>query len=473
MRIHPASRQDGGSNAKSATKHAVVIGAGMAGLLAGRVLGDHFQRVTIVERDLLPEDCESRKGASQGIHLHLLLASGHKILTQLFPGLDAELEAAGSPSFDAGLDGLYLISRRWTQRVETDLNTRLCSRALLEGTIRNRLRAVPHISFLDGKRAVELTADSEGDRVTGVRLESADHRLRSAARSSVLNGDLIVDASGRQSRAPEWLRDLGFSPPVETTINSFLGYASRRYRLRSDMKPDWRMLVIFPSPPEGRRGGVLAQEEGGRWIVTVAGMGGDYPPTDEAGFMEFLRSLESPLLYETIADAEPLEPIRAYRRTENRRRHYERMNRWPEGFIVLGDAACAFNPVYGQGMSVSAMGALELDAILRKHGVPDPMQNGKAFGRAFQRRLASITASPWMLATNEDLRYPETEGERPNLLIRLFLRYLDHVIQAVPEDLKVGLTFLSVLHFATPPSSLIRPGVVWRVLRSKFSNTIR
>jgi glycine/D-amino acid oxidase-like deaminating enzyme len=86
--------------------HAIVIGAGVGGLLAGRVLADRFERVTLVERDPLSSgapgasDSAFRKGVPQGRHLHSLATRGGSILEQLFPGLDAEVAAAGCPALD-------------------------------------------------------------------------------------------------------------------------------------------------------------------------------------------------------------------------------------------------------------------------------------------------------------------------------------------------------------------------------------
>jgi 2-polyprenyl-6-methoxyphenol hydroxylase-like FAD-dependent oxidoreductase len=209
-----------------------------------------------------------------------------------------------------------------------------------------------------------------------------------------------------------------------------------------------------------RAGGIL-EVEGGRWAVTLAGTNKDYPPTDEDGFLEFARSLRSPILYDAIKNAKPISAIYGYQRTANRLRHYERLARLPGGFIALGDAACAFNPIYGQGLSVGAMGAAALNDCLREDG--DLMQ----LPLRFQKRLASVTKNAWLMATGEDLRYPATEGKRPDFLTRLTQKYLNGVLRAMPDDSQLTLAFTQVVNLKSPPASLFHPKHIATVLRHK------
>jgi 2-polyprenyl-6-methoxyphenol hydroxylase-like FAD-dependent oxidoreductase len=289
-----------------------------------------------------------------------------------------------------------------------------------------------------------------GSSVRGVRMRS-----RTTGEDAVLEADLVVDASGRTSRAPQWLVELGYPAPRETIINSFLGYASRIYEAPSPDVRDWKALFFQARPPNGTRAGVLFPVEGGQWHVTLIGVGRDYPPTDEAGFLAFARTLPSPLLAAAIAAARPMTRITGYRRTENQLRRYDELRQWPEHFVVIGDAACSFNPVYGQGMSAAGESVLVLDGWLRAN-TPT---------RDFQVRLRRALGAAWLLATGEDFRYPTTEGGRPNAATRLTHRYLDRVLATATTDDVVADAFLAVVQMVASPPTLCAPGVFARTLR--------
>jgi 2-polyprenyl-6-methoxyphenol hydroxylase-like FAD-dependent oxidoreductase len=204
--------------------------------------------------------------------------------------------------------------------------------------------------------------------------------------------------------------------------------------------------------------------EGGRWLVTLAGAARNWPPTDEAGFLEFARSLRNPILYDAIRAAEPVGPVHGIRATSNRLRHYERLADRPEGFLVLGDAACAFNPVYAQGMTIACMGATALHETLAAHRRRHPDGDPTGLARRFQRRLAKINSAPWMLATGQDHRYPATEGAPPPRINALLDRYLDRVVAHSTEDPTVRLALLETFNMLRPPTALFRPSILARVL---------
>jgi 2-polyprenyl-6-methoxyphenol hydroxylase-like FAD-dependent oxidoreductase len=240
----------------------------------------------------------------------------------------------------------------------------------------------------------------------------------------------------------------------------FVGYASRIYKRRPDQARDCSGVYVQPAPPTFTRGGVILPLEGDRWHITLAGGSGDYPPTDERQFIDFARSLRSPRLYEIIEQAEPLSPVSGFGATENRWRHYERMERWPDGLVILGDAACAFNPVYAQGMTTAALAAETLGRCLsrRRHAGPS------GIGREFQRALAKVCAPPWMLATGEDYRYEGAEGGSSSAFTRLMHRYVDRVVRLTTERADVRRVLLEVFHMLRPPSALFQPWIVARAL---------
>jgi hypothetical protein len=271
----------------------------------------------------------------------------------------------------------------------------------------------------------------------------------------------VVDASGRNSHAPEWLESLGYDKPQESEVNSFLGYATRWYKRPADFPRDYKGLNITAQAPHMPRGGVFLEVENGQWIVTLAGVNKDYPPTDEAGFLKFAASLASPALYEAIKNAEPISAIYGYQRTANRWRHFERLIRWPEQFIVMGDAACAFNPVYGQGMTAGALEALALQDLIAAWKRPD-LTN---FAQTFQRKLAKVAEIPWIMATGEDLRYPGTIGGQPGIRDRIIHRYFDALFRVIPANPDVLDAFFQVMNLLKPPASLFQPKILFKVLK--------
>jgi 2-polyprenyl-6-methoxyphenol hydroxylase-like FAD-dependent oxidoreductase len=455
--VHGRRRGTGGPHA-----HAVVVGAGMAGLLAARVLADHFEQVTVVDRDRLPAGPGFRRGVPQSRHLHVLLGRGLECLEQLFPGFEGDLVAAGVPVVN-GSESLWLNAAGWCRRYQSPIRLLGASRELIEWQARTRVTALDNVQVLEGCEAVGLLAGHHRDAVTGVRLRSRGSRAEMTGPGTDVSADLVVDASGRGSRAPRWLAALGYQPPTETSINSLLGYASRRYRIPAGFQADWRMLVLNAKPPGNARSGALVPIEGGRWMVALIGAGRDYPPTDDAGFLEFARGLRSPLLYETIKAAEPVSAIFGYRNADNQRRHFERLRRWPEGFVVIGDASCTFNPIYGQGMTVAAMTAITLDQILTEHR---QRSGADRFGpaRELQRQVAKTNAGAWTMATTEDLRYPWTEGAQLDLPTRIMHSYADRVLEVANGNPKVNTAFVNVVNLRHPPASLFRPSVLLPVL---------
>lgn len=443
-------------------KQAVVIGSSMSGMLAARVLSDHFEQVTVVERDHLPDGAELRNGVPQGRHLHILLAQGSEIMEDLFPGLNDELTAAGVPRVLLGWDSVNYTPGGWTPRFDSGIMTRSPSRVLLDWTIRHRLMQNSRITFIEERQVTGLLATPDNARITGIRIKK-----RGTDEEETLNADLVVDASGRESHAPEWLQSLGYDAPPEQHVNAFLGYATRWYERPDDPTIDWRVVLIASRPPDVLRGGAIMEVEGGRWVVTLAGVNKDYPPTDEAGFLEFARNFISPVIYDAIKDAQPISSISGYQRTENRWRRYEQLSRLPGNFVVLGDAACAFNPIYGQGMTVCAMSARILDTCLREHG------DLLTLPHHFQSRLAQMIENVWLIATGEDLRYPATEGKRPGVFVRLIQKYVDRVQRVMQNDAKLATAFLEVVNLRLPPTALFQPKFVLTVLRGKLNKESR
>jgi 2-polyprenyl-6-methoxyphenol hydroxylase-like FAD-dependent oxidoreductase len=434
---------------------AVVIGASLAGLLTARVLADAYGQVTVIDRDQLPETPRHRRGVPHGRHLHALAACGQQTLEELFPGLTAELVAHGAPTGDVLANGRFYFSGHRLRQARTGLVLLCASRPFLESHMRARVRAIPNLRLLDSCDVVGLAATPDGRRVTGARvLRRAD-----GSAEEMLGADLVVDATGRGSRTPIWLQALGYAPPDEEQVRIGLGYATRIYRLPPDAL-DGDLGVLQAATPQHPRTGALLLLEGDRWMLTLAGILGDHPPTDPDGFLDFARSLQFPDIYQTVRDAEPLDDPVPFRFPASVRHRYEKLDRFPDGLLVLGDAVASFNPIYGQGMSVAALEALTLHRHLERGMEPQP--------RRFLGDLARVVDVPWDMAAGGDLVFPGVPGRR-TLKARLINAYLARLHAAAAHDAHLATAFLRVAGLVAPPQSLLRPRMALRVLRGSLA----
>ena len=443
------------------TQHALVIGCGIAGMAAAKVLSRYFSRVTILERDQLPDQPKFRAGKPQARHAHVLLAKGLMDLEAIFPGLGVDLRQHGATKCQWGPDTRWYYFGGWRQRFPAAVSTVTCSVNLIEWELRRRIQQVAAIRILADTTAEELLA--EGPRVVGVR--AAQHRTGRGQKQLELRGVMVVDATGRRSMAPEWLNKLGIGPIPEEKVEAFWGYASRYYERPSRASKSWRMMAIHPTPPDSLRMGVILPTENNLWLVTLAGTNRDYPPDDDLGFLEFARGLAQPDLYVAIRDAKPVSGIYGYRYAENRWRHFERQERFLEGFVALGDAACQFNPIYGQGMSVAAMGAACLNRCLRANLSRHPNRSLLGLSRKFQSSLARDLTVPWMITTGEDLRFakPEVLAQR-SLFTRASQAMVKSILELATTDFQAFRSFVMVMHLVASPLRLLNPWLVLKVI---------
>lgn len=443
--------------------HAIIIGGSLAGLFASRVLAKHFDRVSIIERDFFPEKPAPRPGIPQSRHLHILLNGGKIILEQLFPEWENELIAAGAPRLNPK-SIRWFSPAGWAPQSSPDLNDLIMfSRDLLDWQIRRRLTENMNVHFLEGGTVTGLLANASRTEVAGVSVCFRDRHNPANIHEENLYADLVVDAGGKVSKTPQWLKSLGYEPPQETVINAFVGYASRIYKCSGKLS-DTAPVFVSTAPPFRTRGGAIFPIEGNRWLVLLIGGDRDYPPADEAGFLEFARSLPTPTIYDAIKDTEAITPIYSYRGTENRLRHYDRLRCYPENLIIIGHAVCAFNPIYGQGMTVAALDAQMLDESFQKQRDRYPEGDLTGFARQFQQKLAKLHTIPWTFAISQDSRYPGSEGAKLNLATRLTIDYMDLVLKVLVGDAKVCQAFLEVLHMIESPAILFHPSIALKAI---------
>ncbi len=436
--------------------NAIVIGASIGGLSAARVLADHFERVTLIERDVLEDG--PRQGAPQAHHIHVLLRRGVDLLEQYFPGLLDEMKAAGIEPFDFTKDLRWLQFGDWMPREPSGIVLYPQTRASLERALRRRVRAFANVEILESTAVRALLATPDGRRILGV--QTVDRQSAGGAVTNRL-ASVVVDASGRGSQLGKWLADLGHGPLEESRLPINLCYVSRLFE-RPATARDWRGLWVTPLPPEAPRGGAMQEVEGNRWIVSLFGYGEHHPSREESGFVEFARSLREPDIYEAIKDARPASDVHVYRVPDVRWRHFERLPDFPAGLLVLGDAWCYFDPVFGQGMSVAMLEANVLNEAL--HQLDSLEAVTQAWTTDYLRRGAQWLRGLWFFVSAEAMRHVHVPGERTRL-VKLAQWYVEELYALNHAHPEVYREFLKLMHVQAGPEFLLRPDIAMRLAK--------
>lgn len=432
----------------------LVLGGGLAGTLAAVALAEHCDEVVIVERDRMPSGPVPRKGVPQGRHVHNLMSAGARAIDDLLPGAIDALVAAGGQRIDVPRRLVGIAFGAWNHRFPSTQTFVSASRPLLDFVVRQRALAGGRIEFVEGADVIGLTGGA--DKVTGAVV-----RDRETRRERELTGDFVVDAMGRSSGTPGWLTELGLPAVPEERFGAGIAYASRTFRAPAGTTPEFPVINVAAEPKTDRysRGGVLMPIEDGKWMVTFGGLPGGEPPTDEDGFMAFARDLSHPLLADLMAAAEPLGPVAGHRTPDNRRLRYDTVRPWPEGFVVVGDAASAFNPVYGHGMTVAARNALSIRNGLRRHGAV------AGTARIIQASVTSGGLDAWQLAVGQDTRsLLQLKGETPDLKSRLLFAYTDRMGRVARRRRDLFAMQLDVYTLTSPASTVFSPRAILATL---------
>lgn len=434
-----------------AGRRAVVAGASLAGLLAARVLAEHFDEVLLIDREALPAGNAHRRATPHTWHAHGLLARGRAAMEQLFPGITEEWLAQGGRCGDAQRSVAFYAGRERFAPGDSGITGIAVGRVVVEGAVRRRVLALPNVRVLAPLRVLGPLWDAALQRVRGLCVAPDD----AGGSAFEIAAELVVDATGRASHLPQWLAGLGFPVPVEERVHADIRYATAYFERRPDELPGLEVVIATATAAHPRPAVLIGQEQD-RWVVTLAGYGRDAPPLDRSGFVARARD-SVPEIAAVVAAGRFLGEPQGYRFPHSQRRRVERLARWPRGLLAIGDALCSFNPVYGQGMSVAAAQALALGEEL-------------AAGRdglepRVLRRAARIVDTPWTTAAGADLAIPAVEGARP-LPVRLVNRYMERVFEAACADPAVGRAFLAVAHLLAPPQTLFAPALLWRVFRA-------
>jgi 2-polyprenyl-6-methoxyphenol hydroxylase-like FAD-dependent oxidoreductase len=451
-------RSEGVAHVGECRRSAIVVGASMAGLLAARVLAEHFEQVTLIERDNLSDPAWLRKGVPQAAHVHGIWPRGLDLMDDWLPGLKLTLAVAGAGTGDvAGHLNWHQFGHLKT-RQPVGIPVTTVSRPFLEQQVRQQVLQWPQLRTLDNTLVLGLLTDDARRRVTGVRLSRC---VQGQREEGTLQADLVVDASGRAGQGTRWLANLGCELPQESRVRADISYATRAYAHHD--AGDTIGHIVYPHAPQGQRGAVALAVEGGHWMVTLMGFMGERPPIDDAGFVAYARSLPHDGVYRIVAaGTDQPRATSTYHFPASVWRHYEKLRHLPQGYLAIGDAVASLNPAYGQGMTVAALQARALQITLQEHWQPQTL------ARRFFKRAARVVATPWLITTSEDFRYPQADGERPWFL-RPLNRYFDQVHRAASSDVQMCRAFFGMAGLERHPAFMFTPTMCWRAWRGARS----
>jgi hypothetical protein len=427
-------------------QQALIIGAGLDGLLAARVLIEHFRQVTVISPHRPSDQTALPETIWQALPSHILAVQGYRVLERLFPGLTAELMVAGAPTIEWTADAVTLLPGGWAPRFHSDLISRPVTDALLVHLVRQRLQdyAGGRVTFLD-ERSVLSVQTSPAPKLT----------VEYTGTPETLTADLLVDASGRRDQFPTWLIQAGLPLPECTTIAGYMGLSARLYRRPPGYQPGWQAVLVVAH--DGQAGGALIPVEGGRWLALAVAA---EAPESEAAFMNLMRNLRTPILYDAIQRGLPLTPVFSLQKTESSYWHFERLMNWPDTLIVSG--TMNFNPAYGFDLTASTLAALALRDALedqrKRHA--DGRLNG--LSQRYYERLVRASALPrlWMNA----------EAAKSGLGVRAARWYGDHLLAAAQAEPQVYQALMAAVGLAAPARTLLVPSLLAQVFRRATLN---
>lgn len=437
------------------------MGGGFAGILTARVLSDYYSEVLVIEKDEYPEKPGERAGIPQAFHPHRFTDRGKQIANRLFPGYEDEMIAGGARSVRN--KKLYFLNQYGSLEMQNPDDDLKFSRALLEWVLRRRAHDIPNVRFMPKHEVVSLLTNAERSAVTGVRVSERSGMRRERE----LAAELVVEAGGRGSRLSAWLTELGYSVPEPNRLQLSLGYSTRRYRIPSHLAhltEMWDTIHISGQPAQGTFGGVFSTIEHNMAELVLSRPGGQYPPVNANEFEKAVAGLPDKLIADIVQQLEPLAPPRAYRIPELYCHCYEQMDRWPSGLLVIGDAYCIYDPVFGQGMTVAAIAAEMLGSCLREQqSEPRP-----DFAQRFHRSIKRVIETAWWFNCAADLQWERVEyaGPRPLKGIEFGCRYLDLFLRYATErgDLTLYGLYWGVSSLGIPPRFLFHPETAAAVL---------
>jgi 2-polyprenyl-6-methoxyphenol hydroxylase-like FAD-dependent oxidoreductase len=423
-------------------QQAIVIGAGIAGLASARALSDSFAQVVILERDKLTLDPAPRVGVPQGKQPHALLVGGQRALTDLFPQFVEQFLKSGGVAYDYTMARLEVGGFDPLPQRDLGIPIYSASRPLIEHVIRRELERTRNVALQEQSRVEALTLSDSG-AIDGVRYAAPGGAVHS------MSADLIVDASGRGAPTLKLLDATGGARPETSSIGINIDYSTAVFAKPKDAPADWLLLGTMPRAPQERRGGLIMPIEGNQWLVTLTSRHSQSPPpATDAEFLAFAQTLRTRTIFNAIQNAERITPIVRYRFTGSARVHWERLGSIPRGLLLLGDAACHFNPLFGQGMSAAAQQALLLKQLLTM--AADKIDSLQWLQSNYFEKLAAVLDAPWSVAI-ADLIYPETTGTRPESFERS-MKFAAGLLRLAVQDPQIHKLMTEVQQLLKPPS---------------------
>ncbi|MGN9865370.1 FAD-dependent oxidoreductase [Bacillus swezeyi] len=434
---------------------AVVIGGGIAGKLAAKALSHFFQQIIIVEADQEYKEKVPRKRVPQSDHPHVLLKRGEEAIEMLFPEIVSQLIEDGSIVTNFTKDLKWHHFGYWKKRFSGEFTMVQQSRPMLEWHLQRRVEEVPHITTRYETKTEQLLVNKHDHTVRGVRVRSLKTGL-----TEELDASFVVDASGSASKSIDWLQALDVKVKEEK-VKIQLFYATRLYSLKKQEYPEWQNLLISPSFPDNPYGAYIQTLEENRFSVTFSGYANAHAPQTNEAFISYAKKLPVPDVLQFLEGAEPLSDIKIHRVPYQLRRRFDQAKNIPEGFIIIGDAHCRFDPLFGQGISVAAVQALELQSCLFQTKRTD-----KGFGERFHKKISKIIDVPWEMATTEALRHPDIKGERT--FVQPYKQwYSKRVYELSATDPEIYIRLVRVMNLIRGPLHLFHPKVLFPIITNK------
>lgn len=448
-------------------KKAVVIGAGIAGLITARMLSEYYKDVYIVERDELPTAPANRQGTPQSFHPHRVLPRGHMILERYFSGYTDDLLDHGAHPSDA--EEMVLVTQFGTFAVRPPGMNASSSRALLEWVLRRRVQNISNVHFITNTEVTGFMSSEDRQTITGIYIKERNKNKQ----EGMLTADMVIDTAGRSSKVIKWLNSLGYTVPNPEVLKVSLGYSTQYYKIPSQVEKQWRSVISEALPTKGISTGMLIRIEDNVAGTLLFSAGGEhYPSIKPEEFQEELKNLNASEISEIVSNLEPLQGPRGYRTPESIRQHFEQMENWPSGLLVLGDAFCSFDPIYGQGMTVAAIEAETVANCLEEQKRnPQPY-----FERHVLQRMQKAIEPAWWLSSISDLRWKGVEhvGATPLKGVTFAQKYMDLFIKKAMEfttkgNSNVFMTLFMMTSLVLPPSKFFNAEILTMILNDNGS----